>query len=55
MKEFLKKPDTSVYATTNKYDWAWAQMTADSDTDIAWVRPGRENSGTMRNIQRRKK
>ena len=29
------------------------QMTGDSDGDIAWVRPGRENSGTQRNINRR--
>ena len=27
-----------------------AQMTQDSDCDIAWVRPGRENSGTQRNL-----
>lgn len=30
-----------------------AQMTADSDADIAWVRPGREKSGTARNLKRR--
>ncbi|MBD1909486.1 hypothetical protein H6F91_02690 [Leptolyngbya sp. FACHB-8] len=30
-----------------------AQMTADSDQDIAWVRPGRKNSGTQKNIDRR--
>lgn len=30
-----------------------ARMTADSDHDIAWVRPGRENSGTQKNIDRR--
>lgn len=29
-------------------------MTEDSDEDIAWVRPGCENSGTAQNIQRRK-
>lgn len=28
-------------------------MTAASDDDIAWVRPGRENSGTARNLIRR--
>lgn len=28
-------------------------MTASSDYDIAWVRPGRENSGTAKNIARR--
>lgn len=30
-------------------------MTAQSDYDIAWVRPGRENSGTAKNLARRKK
>lgn len=28
-------------------------MTLASDVDIAWVRPGRENSGTARNLARR--
>lgn len=32
-----------------------AQMTADSNHDIAWVRPGREKSGTQKNIDRRNK
>lgn len=31
-----------------------AAMTAASDADIAWVRPGREKSGTAKNIARRK-
>lgn len=30
-----------------------AAMTEISDVDIAWVRPGREISGTAKNIQRR--
>lgn len=30
-----------------------AQMTADSDQDIAWVRVGHENSGTQHNLDRR--
>ncbi len=30
-----------------------AAMTAASDADIAWVRPGRERSGTAKNLQRR--
>jgi hypothetical protein len=30
------------------------QMTADSDEDIAWVRPGRKKSGTEKNIARRR-
>jgi hypothetical protein len=29
-------------------------MTKASDFDLAWVRPGREKSGTQRNIDRRK-
>lgn len=29
------------------------QMTIDSTKDIAWVRPGRETSGTQRNLARR--
>jgi len=32
-----------------------AAMTAASDYDIAWVRPGREKSGTAKNIARRAK
>jgi hypothetical protein len=30
-------------------------MTAASNEDIAWVRPGREKSGTAKNLERRKK
>lgn len=30
-----------------------AQMTSDSHQDIAWVRPGRERSGTQANLDRR--
>lgn len=30
------------------------RMTADSHQDIAWVRPGREKSGTQKNLDRRK-
>lgn len=30
-------------------------MTAASDIDIAWVRPGREKSGTAKNLARRKR
>ena len=32
-----------------------AAMTNASDADIAWVRPGREKSGTAKNLQRRMK
>jgi hypothetical protein len=31
-----------------------AAMTRASDEDIAWVRPGRESSGTAKNLERRK-
>lgn len=31
-----------------------AVMTQSSDVDIAWVRPGREESGTARSLERRK-
>lgn len=30
-----------------------SMMTTLSDADIAWVRPGREKSGTARNLERR--
>ena len=40
------------YQTDEERD---AAMTAVSNADIAWVRPGRENSGTAKNIQRRAK
>jgi len=30
-------------------------MTLHSDQDIAWVRPGRESSGTQKNVDRRSK
>ena len=31
------------------------EMTINSTADIAWVRPGRETSGTAKNLKRRKK
>src|SRR5262245_1858705 len=31
------------------------QMTRDSDSDVAWVHPGREKSGTQKNLDRRKR
>lgn len=30
------------------------RMTADSDQDTTWVRPGRERSGTQKNLSRRR-
>ena len=35
------------------YDDCDATMTQDSDFDIAWIRPGREDSHTAMNIKRR--
>ena len=35
------------------YDECDASMTYDSEFDIAWIRPGRENSHTANNIRRR--
>jgi len=32
-----------------------AQMTRESDCDIAWVRPGRQKSGTQKNLDRRRR
>jgi len=43
-------PTRGGYATNTAKDKA---MTQASTFDIAWVRPGKENSGTARNIQRR--
>lgn len=41
------------YYSYNDYDECDASMTRDSDFDIAWIRPGRENSHTANNIKRR--
>ena len=35
------------------YDECDSYMTFDSDFDIAWIRPGREDSHTAKNIKRR--
>lgn len=40
------------YTSDSTRDWA---MTAASTHDIAWVRPGREKSGTAKNLKRRAK
>lgn len=37
----------------NTYDECDASMTKNSDFDIAWIRPGREDSHTAKNIKRR--
>jgi ribosomal protein S16 len=43
-------PTVGGFATDEERDEA---MTLASDVDLAWVRQGRENSGTARNIARR--
>ncbi|MBU6955798.1 hypothetical protein [Hahella sp. HN01] len=43
-------PSQSGFTSDNQRD---KQMTAHSTCDIAWVRPGREKSGTARNLARR--
>lgn len=43
-------PTQGGYKTDSARDRA---MTAASENDIAWVRPGREKSGTARNLARR--
>jgi len=45
-------PTQGGYSSDDERD---AAMTTASDFDIAWVRPGREKSGTARNIARRNK
>lgn len=39
--------------TLDTHDLADSEMTKDSDTDIVFVRPGKENSFTAKNILRR--
>ena len=41
------------YCTCDNYDYCDATMTRHSDFDIAWIRPGREDSHTAKNIKRR--
>ena len=41
------------FCECTNYDECDASMTANSDFDIAWIRPGRENSHTANNIRRR--
>lgn len=44
-------PTRGGYKTNTAKD---AAMTEESDFDLAWVRPGKETSGTARNLIRRK-
>lgn len=41
------------YCVCDNYDYCDATMTRHSDFDIAWIRPGREDSHTAKNIKRR--
>ena len=45
-----KFPTEGGFRTDNERD---SSMTDDSDADIAWVRLGREKSGTAKNLKRR--
>ncbi len=45
-------PTTGGFRSDRERDEA---LTAASDADIAWVRPGREKSGTAKNLERRAK
>src|SRR5262245_1911070 len=49
---FYHAPMVGGFETDEARDRA---MTVASDADIAWVRPGREQSGTARNLNRRSK
>ena len=44
----------NIYTTKlHTYDECDARMTSDSKFDVAWIRPGREDSHTAKNIKRR--
>ena len=51
----IKKGEFNEYRfhECNSYDDCDASMTRHSNFDIAWVRPGREDSHTAKNIKRR--
>jgi hypothetical protein len=46
----FEQPRNNGFSSENARD---AAMTAASEGDIAWIRPGREKSGTARNLARR--
>ena len=51
-------PTAEVYRTVGGFtsdEQRDAAMTAASQVDLAWIRPGRERSGTARNIVRRQR
>ena len=50
---FAAKRSNVFFTTKNTYDECDASMTRDSDFDIAWIRPGKEDSHTAMNIKRR--
>lgn len=45
-------PTRGGFKSDNERD---SEMTRMSDYDIVWIRPGRENSGTAKNVERRTK
>ena len=47
-----KYPTVNIVLKTS-YDECDASMTTDSDFDIAWIKPGKEDSHTAKNIKRR--
>lgn len=49
----VDKENKQVLHKRDNYDECDASMTKNSDFDIAWVRPGREDSHTAKNIKRR--
>ena len=49
----LEELDNVNLYNKSTYDECDASMTRDSDFDIAWIRPGREDSHTALNIKRR--
>ena len=54
LKDFVSTEFPNIFINLrNTHDKCDASMTKDSDFDIAWIRPGKENSHTAKNIKRR--
>lgn len=54
LKKYTSNYFPKIYIVYKKnYDECDAAMTEDSDFDIAWIRPGKEDSHTADNIRRR--
>lgn len=49
----IKSALSIAYCVHDNYDYCDAAMTEYSDFDIAWIRPGKEDSHTAKNIKRR--